>query len=64
MAGVLVFADQKNGTFRQVIFEMLGEGKKIAKHLGEELHAVVLGKDIGACSGALGRGRGGKDLPD
>jgi electron transfer flavoprotein alpha subunit len=50
MAGVLVFADQKNGTFRQVIFEMLGEVKKIAKHLGEELHAVVLGKDIGACS--------------
>jgi electron transfer flavoprotein alpha subunit len=53
MAGILVFADQKNGKFRQVIFEMLGEGKKIAKHQGEELHAVVMGKDIGECSVSL-----------
>ncbi len=54
MAGVLVFADQKNGKFRQVIFEMLGEGKKIAQHLGEELHAVVVGQGIGDYAGPLG----------
>jgi len=54
MAGVLVFADQKGGNFRQVIFEMLGEGKKIAQNLGEELQAVVAGENVGSCSGPLG----------
>lgn len=54
MAGVLVFADQKEGKFRQVIFEMLGEGKKIAQSLGEELQAVVVGKGISSCADALG----------
>lgn len=54
MAGVLVFAEQKGGNFRQVIFEMLGEGKKIAQHLGEELHAVVVGENVGSCTGPLG----------
>jgi electron transfer flavoprotein alpha subunit len=60
MAGILVFADQKNGKFRQVIFEMLGTGKKIAQQLGEELHAVVVGKDIGACPEALAEGGASK----
>ena len=32
----------------------MGAGKKIARHLGEELHAVVVGKDIGECAGPLG----------
>jgi len=54
MAGVLIFADQKGGSFRQVIFEMLGEGKKIAQQLGEELQAVVIGENVGDCSGPLG----------
>ena len=53
MAGVLIFADQKGGNFRQVIFEMLGEGKKIAQQLGEELQAVVIGQEIGNCAGTL-----------
>lgn len=53
MAGVLVFADQKGGKFRQVIFEILGEGKKIAQQLGEELQAVVIGQGIGECAAAL-----------
>jgi electron transfer flavoprotein alpha subunit len=56
MSGILVFADQKNGKFKQVIFEMLGAGKKIAEHLGEELSAVVVGKGIGDCAGPLGEG--------
>ncbi len=54
MAGVLVFADQKGGKFRNVIFEMLGEGRKIAQHLGEELQAVIVGQGIGDYAGALG----------
>lgn len=54
MAGVLVFAEQKGGNFRQVIFEMLGEGKKIAQNLGEELQAVLIGENVGSYSGPLG----------
>jgi electron transfer flavoprotein alpha subunit len=46
MAGVWVFADIRGGSFRKVIFEMLGEGRKIANHLGEDLTAVLLGNDI------------------
>jgi hypothetical protein len=29
MAGVWVFADIRGGSFRKVIFEMLGEGAKL-----------------------------------
>lgn len=53
MAGVWVFADQRGGTFRKVIFEMLGEGRKMAEALGEELVAVLVGKDVAAYAGTL-----------
>ncbi|HWI55339.1 MAG TPA: electron transfer flavoprotein subunit alpha/FixB family protein, partial [Desulfobacteria bacterium] len=43
---VWVFVDQRDSKLKKVIFEMLGEGKKMAGHLGEELVAVVMGKDI------------------
>lgn len=54
MAGVWIVADQRGNGFRKVIFEMLGEGKKIADKLGEDLSAVVIGKDIGSLAGTLG----------
>lgn len=50
MAGVWVFADHRGGNFRKVIFEMLGEGRKLADKTGEELVAVAFG--AGAASGA------------
>lgn len=53
MAGVWVFADQKGGNFRKVIFEMLGEGRKMADKLGEELVAVVLGAGAAGTTGTL-----------
>lgn len=53
MAGIWVFVDQRDGKLKKVIFEMLGEGKKIARHLGEDLSAVVLGKDIESLAGPL-----------
>lgn len=53
MAGVWVFADHRGGSFRKVIFEMLGEGRKIANQLGEDLTAVLLGKDVAALTGTL-----------
>lgn len=54
MAGVWIFVDQREGKFKKVVFEMLGEGKKMAGHLGEELVAVVIGKDIESLSNSLG----------
>lgn len=53
MAGVWVFAEEKDGKFRRVILEMLGEGRKLADHLGEELCAVLMGKDIAKLAPAL-----------
>lgn len=54
MSGIWVFVDQKDSKLKKVIFEMLGEGKKMAEHLGEELVAVVFGKDIEGLAVTLG----------
>jgi len=54
MAGIWVFVDQRDGKYKKVVLEMLGEGKKMSEHLGEELAAVVLGKDVEALAAPLG----------
>jgi electron transfer flavoprotein alpha subunit len=43
---VWVFCEQKNGVIQSVSFELLGEGKKLAKKLGSKLCAVILGSGI------------------
>ncbi len=43
---VWVFCEQKKGVIQSVSFELLGEGKKLAKKLGSKLCAVILGSDI------------------
>ncbi len=53
MPGVWVFAEQHDQKFRKVIFEMLGEGRKIADHLGENLCAVLLGKNVSGLADTL-----------
>jgi len=45
---VWVFCEQKNGVIQTVSFELLGEGKKLAKKLGSKLCAVILGSGIEA----------------
>ncbi len=45
-AGVWVFAEQRKGVLQSVTLELLGEGKKLAATLGEELCAVILGDGI------------------
>jgi electron transfer flavoprotein alpha subunit len=42
MAGTWVFVDQRDGNIRKVTFEMLTEAKKF----GDEVSAVVFGKDV------------------
>ncbi|MDP2912975.1 MAG: electron transfer flavoprotein subunit alpha [Candidatus Omnitrophota bacterium] len=43
---VWVFCEQKKGIIQTIAFELLGEGKKLAKKLGVKLCAVILGHGI------------------
>ncbi len=44
--GVWVFAEQRGGNLAEVSLELLGEGRKLAENLEEELVAVVLGNNV------------------
>ncbi|HZK18620.1 MAG TPA: electron transfer flavoprotein subunit alpha/FixB family protein, partial [Clostridia bacterium] len=46
--GIWVYAEQHDGEIKKVAFEMLSAGRKIADELGEELCAVIMGKDVSA----------------
>lgn len=41
--GVWVFAEQRDGELQKIALQLLGEGRRIADKLGEELTAVLLG---------------------
>ena len=44
--GVWVYAEQSEGKVKSVALELLSEGRKLADKLGEELAAVLIGKDV------------------
>lgn len=44
--GVWVFAEQRNNEIMPVVFELLGEGRKLADDIGTELCAIVCGHEI------------------
>ena len=44
--GVWVFAEQTNGTLARVSLELLGKAQDLAKDLGHEVSALLLGKDV------------------
>lgn len=44
--GVWVFGEQKNGVVQSVVFELLGEGRKLADKLGVELACVLIGDQM------------------
>ncbi len=44
--GVWVFAEQRDNQIMPVVFELLGEGKRLAKKIGTELSAVVCGENL------------------
>ncbi len=46
MAEIFVLAEHRQGVIRDVTFEMLGEGKKVAEALGADLTAVLLGSGV------------------
>lgn len=50
---VWVFAEQRDGVIMPVVFELLGEGKKLAAEVGCKLCAVLCGKDVEALADQL-----------
>jgi electron transfer flavoprotein alpha subunit len=53
--GVLVVAEQVDGSFRKIAYEAVSEGRRLADAMGESLTGVVLGFGIEAIAGELGR---------
>jgi electron transfer flavoprotein alpha subunit len=45
--GLMVFAEQREGKIHPVSYELLGKGTEIAKRLGIEVSAVLLGSNMG-----------------
>jgi len=55
--GVWIFAENRDGKLAKVSFELLGEGKKLATSLGENLSAVLFGEQTeNNCQELLKRG--------
>jgi len=46
-AGVCVYAEQRGGALVSVTLELLNKGRQLADKLGQPLHAVLLGCDMG-----------------
>jgi len=54
-SGVMIFAEQREGKFRKVAYELLNIGRQLADQLGGPLSAVVVGKNVGELAGSLGK---------
>ncbi|ABO50304.1 electron transfer flavoprotein, alpha subunit [Desulforamulus reducens MI-1] len=52
--GIWVFAEQRDGKIKKVTYELLSAGRGLADNLGEELCAVLFGKDVAGAAAALG----------
>lgn len=55
-SGLWVLAEQRAGELARVTFELLGEGARLAKTLGQELAAVYIGADEGHLAELIRRG--------
>ena len=53
--GVLVFAEQVDGSFRKIAYEAVSEGRRLADTLGATVTAVVLGSGVDEIAGELGQ---------
>jgi electron transfer flavoprotein alpha subunit len=50
---VWVYAEQRQGVITPVVFELLGEGKRIAKETGSELCAFLIGNNVASLANEL-----------
>jgi electron transfer flavoprotein alpha subunit len=53
--GVWIVAEQRDGAFRKISFELAGTARKLADVLGEEVCAVLCGSGIEGIAGQLGK---------
>jgi electron transfer flavoprotein alpha subunit len=53
--GVLVLAEQFEGSFRKMAYEVLSEGKRLADALGEPLTGLVLGSGVESMAAQLAK---------
>ena len=44
--GILVYAEQERGKMHPVVFELIGEARKLAKKVGYKVYAVMVGLSI------------------
>ncbi len=51
--GVWVFIEHRDGRIRNVSLELIGEGRKLAQELGEEVSAVLIGDNVAEMSKEL-----------
>ena len=51
--GVLVFAEQVDGSFRKIAYEAVSEGRRLADTLGDTVSAVVFGSGVDGIAGEL-----------
>jgi electron transfer flavoprotein alpha subunit len=54
--GVWIVAEQRDGAFRKISFELAATARKLADQLGEEVCAVLCGSGIEGIAGEI-RGR-------
>ncbi|MEK7243391.1 MAG: electron transfer flavoprotein subunit alpha/FixB family protein, partial [Thermodesulfobacteriota bacterium] len=53
--GVWIVAEQRDGAYRKITFELAGTARKLADVLGEEVCAVLCGSGIEGIAGQLGK---------
>ena len=51
--GVLIYAEQREGTVHPVAYELLGRGRELAETLGEPVYAVIIGEGLDKAAGEL-----------
>jgi electron transfer flavoprotein alpha subunit/NAD-dependent dihydropyrimidine dehydrogenase PreA subunit len=44
--GILIFGEQRDGVILEVVYELLGKGRKLADSINEPLLCVILGKSV------------------
>jgi electron transfer flavoprotein alpha subunit len=54
MAGILIYAEHKDGKVKKVTFEILNEAKKLAEKKGEPLCAILIGSRVGEMAAIVG----------
>jgi electron transfer flavoprotein alpha subunit len=53
--GVWIVAEQREGTFRKISYELASTARKLADQLGEEVCAVLCGSGVEGIAGQLGK---------